>query len=322
MIGFWAILFRRHLKPSPDNHLGRLYLVIVVAQLLLVVSHAPLISDAVQYESVAASGDYSGWEPGFSLYSSLIWSIWPSGKGLVFCTSAFFTIVFSVVSWKYSSNIAFSMFFFVAFGFWGMSFFILRQTMAMALTLIAFCCVTEKRPVSFLLIVAIAASFHVSAIFFLVLYPVSVMKKGVLPHIVFLFIAVLMLLLMGEVATILGQNSRAQYDATSLSGLGYLVMMIILSIVVVVLDKSQCNAPFLYSTEIGILLQVAALNLSIMNRATRYFSIAYAFLIPSAIEKVSDRGSRAIYWTIAVCALTAFYFYTGFGIPGGANAFG
>lgn len=321
LIGLWTILFRRHLRPSSNNRLGKLYLVIVIVQLLLIVLKAPLISDAVQYELVAASGDYSGWEPGFSLYSSFVWSIWPNGKGLVFCTSAFYTIIYAIIAWKYSSNVAFSMFFYVAFGFWGMSFFILRQTMAMAFTLIAFCCVAEKRPVPFLFAIATAASFHISSVFFLALYPVSVARKGILPHVAFLLIAILMLLLVGEIATVLGQNSRAQYSTTGLSGLGYLAMMVVMSIMVAVLDGRQCNTPSMYSTEVGILLQVTALKLSIMNRATRYFSIAYGFLIPNAIEGVPDKVSRAIYWVIVVCALTAFYFYTGFGVPGGADVF-
>ena len=72
---------------------------------------------------------------------------------------------------RHSCDAFFSSILYICFIYF-LSFNILRQLIACAIYLLAFEFLTEKKPLKYALLVALAASFHTSAIFLLFLYPV------------------------------------------------------------------------------------------------------------------------------------------------------
>lgn len=86
------------------------------------------------------------------------------------CLSLFFFIK------KYSLSPAFSLFFYLCIGGLTDHTYILRQSFAFAILLFAFTFVVKKKPLRFILLVALAAWFHRTALSFILIYPLSYLK--------------------------------------------------------------------------------------------------------------------------------------------------
>ncbi len=150
----WWFVFRGRLskgKRGSDWYLG-----IVFIQMMLMTLFAPIFSDAAQYAFHARLNWYSDFGIGWKLFSQVIWGIWPDAKSLVFFTSLIFELAFVHFCRRYSNNYALSYFFMVTLGFFGMSLFILRQTVALAIVLLAYDAVEERKLPKFLLLILIA----------------------------------------------------------------------------------------------------------------------------------------------------------------------
>lgn len=77
---------------------------------------------------------------------------------------------------KYGSNrysCAFSFFMFMGLRLYGANFYLVRHSCAMAMIIMAFEAIMEKRPVHFLLFVVFASWFHTTALLFVLAYPLA-----------------------------------------------------------------------------------------------------------------------------------------------------
>lgn len=126
------------------------------------------------------------------------------------CVSLFFFIK------KHSLSPAFSLFFYLCIGGLTDHTYILRQSFAFAILLFAFTFVVEKKPLRFLILVALAAWFHRTALSFVLIYPLSYVKltrKTAIAGIVvsLSMLAVVPLLLKSVIPWILSVMGRDNY---------------------------------------------------------------------------------------------------------------
>ncbi len=101
-------------------------------------------------------------EPGYSLLVFLISRISDSPTAF-FAIQAMLTIgLTGLLAWRYASSVWVCLFTFVSFGFFGYTMVTLRQQLAICVMLLAVPWLQKRRPIPYLLIVALAASFHKS----------------------------------------------------------------------------------------------------------------------------------------------------------------
>ena len=320
LMGLWALLFKGRLNPK--NNGSKLFLVVVSAQLLAFVLFSPIVSDAVVYADAASIGDYDGWELGWGVFSALVWQCVPDAKALVMATSFVLTVSCAMFAWRHSCNMALTMFLFVVTGIWGLSFYVLRQSMALAILLFSVCFVERRRPVVFLLLVFLAAQFHQTAYVFLLIYPLSFFRRAGVYHLVAIMGGAMFFLLGPQIVNFIMAFSRIDYGASEISGQWYLIMLIVMQAFVALCSKRERDSVANHMVEAGSVFQVLALNFSLLNRMVQYFSAGLMVAIPAALSEISDRQTRFFFTSIVVALFLLYYFFVlDCAFPGGADMY-
>lgn len=291
-LAFWSLVFKN--KLSRDRKGSFLFLIVMTIQLTFVVLCSPIFSDAIVYGQHAAWNWYSGFEPGYVLFSKLVWGLWASPKALMLFTGLIFQISFAYFCWQYSDNYALSYFLMICLGFFGMSLFILRQTIALAISMFTFKYVKEERPVAFLFSILLACSFHKTAILLIVLYPVTKFNRGALFHLGSICLSLLLLILGPYLASIVISVHTNPYELTELSGVSLLVLMVGFLIFNDLGESEDVADISGYSLELASIFQVLALRFSDFTRATRYFFISATISIPAAICRTNNPNLKLL----------------------------
>lgn len=320
LMGLWSFLFRDRLDPK--NNGSKLFLVIVSVQLLVFVSFSPVVSDAVVYADTASIGDYDGWEPGWGAFSALVWQGFPDAKALVLATSFVLTVSCALFAWRHSSNMALTMFLFVVTGIWGLSFYVLRQSVALAILLFSVRFVECRRPIVFLLLVLLAAQFHQTAYVFLLVYPLSFFRRAGVYHLTAIGVGVMFFLLGPQIVDFIMTFSRIDYGASEISGQWYLAMLIVAQVFIALYSKRERDSVANHMIEAGSVFQVLALNFSLLNRMVQYFSAGLMIAIPAALSEVADKQARFLFTSLIVVSFLLYYFFVlDCAFPGGADMY-
>lgn len=120
-----------------------------------------------------------GWELDMESHDTIglqLFFHWAGRLGLsfevcLFIIAAFTAITIGVLVYRYSPSPYWSYLIYIAMGFYIASFDILKQVIAMGFIVIAMIFIIEKKPVKFLIFVALAALFHYAALVFIIAYP-------------------------------------------------------------------------------------------------------------------------------------------------------
>ena len=120
--------------------------------------------------------DVTGMESGYTWLTWLISHIGGNINVLLCVHAAFVCVSLFFFIRKNSLSPAFSLFFYLCIGGLTDHTYIIRQSFAFAILLFAFTFVVEKKPLRFLLLVALATWFHRTAMSFILIYPLSYVK--------------------------------------------------------------------------------------------------------------------------------------------------
>lgn len=106
--------------------------------------------------------------------------LWSNGEYqvLIVTISAFVIAVLGIVIFRYSTSPVQSIVFYWGLMYYSFQFNALKQSVAMALVLLAFDAIMRRKPVRFVLLVLIASQFHFPSLVFLPAYWISRMKFG------------------------------------------------------------------------------------------------------------------------------------------------
>lgn len=204
---------------------------------------------------------------------------------------------------KYSKIPWLSFVLFLGLQYFMLSFFLLRQVVAMAFTIIAFDFIDQKKPIKFVLCVLIASLFHQTALIFLLAYPITKLKPGKKQWIIVAagFAASLALRssVMSWIFTILSiiieDTSRYTQYLTRESSLGYtgFLIQLLVFIFVSILYKRQTeryNRVSLRGTKIVIWKQKIRVNENAMmafdDRMDRLYNMSTISLAIVALSVV------------------------------------
>lgn len=214
---------------------------------------------------------------------------------------------------KYSKNIQISLLLFCCLGFALFSMTGLRQTLAMSCTMGALYFLLNSKPIYFFCFTILGALFHMTAIVFLVLYPLSklpITKKYTLFYLTSGIIAYFMCLKFLPILMMSDFDSRFVNYLQSESSLNYsgLIQQVLLfSVAIIYLGSNRntsINRILIWMSILGIFFQSMTNILPEMFRVSMYFSISNIFLLSNSL---STNKNAAITKYFIVVALIVYF---------------
>ena len=238
--------------------------------------------------------------------------------------AAFYIVVVLVVIYKESEKPLMSLIMLLSLGYLAFVLSGLRQSIAMSFAMIAYFYIKKKKPIRFILAVIVASLFHLSAILFLIAYPLARLKLGVWHVIAF---GVILLLFTGFQSTVrnfltqvLGDSQYGSYadreTALNFSGFIIQICMFIFNLLYYknVTEKDK-DAIILYNLAfIGLSLQLFSSMIAEFFRLSYYFSFANILLVPLAISSEREERTKALL-RLFIGALFIVYLFLD-GVPG------
>lgn len=227
-----------------------------------------------------------------------------------------FAVCFCYFVFKNSQNAWLSMVILVTLHF-GFTLTGLRQTMAMAFVYLAFNCILQKKPVKFMVFVAIAVLFHSSAILFLPAYLIAKQKVGFKQ---FIYIVIVFFvanfspgIFRNLIETFAWNEQVSEYaDRTiSLSWSGFIKEFLILIFCLVIRNNNLKKHYDLSKIDMLInclIVSICFLALSTVVaeafRLSLYYSIGSAVLVPNVIALEENKNKKL--WEFLISMMFIF----------------
>lgn len=281
---------------------------------------------SASWKDFGSLGGQVDFEVGYILFNKLIGMIYNNERFFLFLVSAL--IMYGVYKFiiKSSKLQWYSLFLYVTLGFWSASMNLIRQYLAMIILLYSLKFIREKSIVKFLLVVLCATTFHISALFWVIMYPLSYVKitkkfiliLGVTGSIIFLNIGNLL-----KIASNLGVYRKYFENLGSDKGSGNgMLLLLAVCIVGCLLIKFVYKVKeeldiYIHMLLVAIVLNMMALEISMVGRLMLYFQIGMVVALPNAISYINDRLIRII----ALVSITLFslYYYIQILLAGNIN---
>lgn len=239
---------------------------------------------------------------GFEYLMKLIYELTEGNyQVLITILSLFFMFSYMRFIKKYSSSPVQSVLCLLGLLYYTFLFDALKQAVAMAILLFAFDAIVEKRPIRFVLLVALAALMHFPAIIFLPAYWIGRMKVG-RGYLILLALLLLMTYLFRDqlLNLMLDAYGNSDIEAT-MEGIRFLrnkVVIMIAIVVFAVLIRPPTSEDVVYNAllmfaGISIILQTFCGYNNIFERLADYYFHTSIVFIPLIFEKKRGSGANA-----------------------------
>lgn len=256
--------------------------------------------------------DFSIREPGFLLFTAIVKRTTNSFQFYMFVCAVLSLGPIMVLYLKESDHSLLTIALFVGIAPFSMFFSGLRQSIAMGIGVICFYYCREKRPISYLLMVFLAHSFHQSAIILLFLYPLMHLRitKKWIPLVVAAF-AVCFVFRNQILGFALRLNDRYEsgYVISETGSYTFLLLLMLLTIYsFVMLKDSEFDFFGLRNILVfTLILQSFALSNSVAMRLNYYYLIFIPLLIPKVID--SARTELGQFARVSSGVFICFFFF-------------
>lgn len=237
--------------------------------------------------------------------------------------SAIVAISFSIFVYKNSINPLVSFMFFICLRYYSFTLSGLRQAIAWSIVMFSYELIKNKKPIKFVVLVFIASCFHLSAIFFILAYPLANIKKiekvSAIVAAIFLlnFVVKNFFLRLLIVIPILKQYENyvliPEEATTGATMLFIYVFILIFAFVVRKIEVNKRNDfPIMYNLSItGFAITLLAFNFANIFRIGYYYILPIVLLLPSAINDLFDKNSRILVNLVVVLFLVAQFILLG-----------
>ena len=256
----------------------------------------------------------SGVEIGYYILEFVVSRFFPF-QIFLFITAAISIIPIMIVIYRYSRNMLLSLFFYITYGYFSFAMGGIRQACAIGICMIAFAFSREKKLIPFIITVAIATLFHISAVLFLPVYWLNSIQKK--KTILFAYIAVLGLafLLKNQIFTFLNLFSRQAFMAATDQGGTRLFATMIFAVAIgwfyynrffsQNMEFSDTNWELLLMFSIStIMWPIASVNAE-LNRMYYYYHIFIFLYLPNLMKSLK-RSERMLIGMIFI-AISCYY---------------
>ena len=237
---------------------------------------------------------------------------------------AFYIVVVCLVIYKESERPLISLLMVLSLGYFSFVLSGLRQSIAMTIAMIAYLYIKKRKPIKFILLVILASLFHMSAILFLIAYPLGRAKLGIWHIVSFGIMVVLFLGFQSTIRSFLSEIlADSQYGSyadreTALNFSGFIIQICMFIFNLLYYSKGvkeDKNAIVLYNLAfIGLSLQLFSSMIAEFFRLSYYFSFANILLVPLAISSEREERTKVLL-RLFIGALFIVYLFLD-GVPG------
>ena len=226
-----------------------------------------------------------------------------------------FLLVVSAISYasifyiikKYSANYFISITLLISLMFMYDSMNIMRQFLAISIVFLSSTLAINRKPVKFILAIALATSIHTSAIIGLLLYPIIHAKTSLsLKNKLLLVVATLFISFFGQnILSAIIQKTGLYLDYEYRLGTIKLASTIALirdSLLLLYINcqKAKNDKKFRNIAFIALLLRLLSLNLNIIGRVASYFDIFYIVSVPNSIMSNEKNKNRLVFAVLTI----------------------
>lgn len=255
---------------------------------------------------------FLNYEIGYSLYSQLFSKLNVSEQVYLFIVAITIIIPISYIWSENSKNFGLSVFIYITLGFFTFSFSGLRQSIALAVTFFSFNYIKEKKLLKFLLCIALAVTFHTSAIVFIAAYPLYYLKLNRIHFCIIIPIFLMTFIFKSKIFLMfygLYRGYEGQIELTNAyTMLLVMICALVLSYIFGSRDKKDSNFnSYKNYMLVAIFIQIFASQSNIIMRAGYYYYIFITLLIPEVIKNQKDYKIKIIAVSVLIVALLYFF---------------
>jgi len=246
-------------------------------------------------------------EMGYSYFNNLFNNLGFGYQQYIALIAGIFIIAISYFYYNYSRYIFLSFYLHITIGLFSISMSGLRQTMAIAFSVIAFTFLEKNRVFLYFSAIGIAYLFHNSALIFLFLYffrKVKISKKNGL---LFLIVCLMIFIFKGAIATVVQMISPEKYHRYTdlVINVNYSVIFVMIAIPIVCLmfwpkniekdvNYHRNMSIFFVMSCINFVVYFLATEIPLFERLSLYFIIFNTVLIPNIISDIKSRHVRSL----------------------------
>ena len=260
-------------------------------------------------------------ESGYAVINWIVAALGFNFHGFLILYAAFCTFALGRFVYKYSEDAMLSVIMFVSMGFFIYMFGILRQTIVLALFLLAIPLIKDRKITKFLAVCLIAFTIHRLSIIIVPLYfvyNIKITKKRFvgIGMLLLAFFAVSPLIANYVIKPLLSLFGKSSYDI-SFNLNSYIFIMVFLALMILLFasfDEQFVNNPdgnflcwcFVYA----ILIEIVGLYNDVIARAMFVPYVAVIILIPNILKKYKHTGIAVIGKGLLIVLLFAFMIFT------------
>lgn len=256
------------------------------------------IYNSTKYLSLSQTLDQNI-EYGYSFFEYVVNVFFGDFQFLLIIVAFLFIGVVSYHIYKYSKNPMLSYALFIVYGFYSFAMSATRQTIAIALVMIAYEYMKKKKLLKFIICVFLASSFHISALIFLPVYWFNKFELNKKAIFILFLLGLLLLGFKDEFQTLLNSYARIEYSAIETGGNGMYIFMLISVLLGIIYRKpfaarNENNKYLLYMMVSALLIMPITQFHPAVMRLYFYFFIFLIIYIPNILSSINDRLIRNV----------------------------
>lgn len=257
-----------------------------------------------------------GVETGFQFLVFLLSRIFHHPQWIIFLSTLFYVSAVIIFCYKYSDNIRLSITMYICLEIMTFNMQGMRQSIAMSICLFAYMFIEKRKLLPFLVLIALAASIHKTAIVFVLVYPLSYLK--IKPLYVFLVIISIAIVIYSSqnIIDIANNLWDKEYGIRVTSG-GYIAATIYVLIFVFCVAFSKhpleqnINSTMFYILIAGFICYIERyIGARASERISYYFIFSQLTLLPNALKngRIAEKDKIAVEMVISfLCVLLFMY---------------
>ena len=227
---------------------------------------------------------------GLQLFLRLFGQLGLSFEVCVFVTAVFVAITLGILVFRYSTSPFWSYVMYLGMGFFLMTTNTMKQAIAMGFVILAMMAIIEKKPVRFVLLVAVGALFHMPALVFLIAYPFA--NKKINWSYFFLIIGIMLVIFffrdqVVDLFTNAYYEDEIQFEAEEFMGGKVYVMIALLVVALILRPLNRFDTLYCQVFNIIVLAVVAqtfSVYDNVFTRLAEYFFQFVVLLVPLMLQ--------------------------------------
>lgn len=253
-------------------------------------------------------------EPGYIVFVKLLTLISSSPLTLFLAEAAICVFGVCLFIYRNSEQPFLSLFFYITLGEFAFEMMGFRQSIAMSICLVGLEFVKKKKPIPFLLTVALAACFHISAIVFLPVYFLAYRKLSAVNLLLTLYVIPAVILLNHQITDVANGVFSSNYGTGANTGGAVVIAVYLITFGAAFVNQKEVfshreNLACFNLLALGLITYLFRYWTMASERISFYFFFGLLILLPASIKAVPDEKTRRLAACAAVLLAAGLFYY-------------